>query len=225
MTALFYAVVGLLFGILAERTTYCIVVATHQVMGVKYSRIYEMILAGFAVSALLDGLLVASEVVPAVDAYRFFFGVGWRTFVGSFIFGFGMMLGQGCSVGGFWSGLAALSLYGLVYTVGIVAGSIAGYYAYVALSSWAASRGASTGSPVIRLMVGNFDAGGLITSAVLGLAIASIGVEVMAYNDYLKAKLAPAVAWQWSLVLVALGLFIIAASLVINLVRARGRGA
>ena len=48
MTAIFYAVVGLLFGVLAERTTYCIVVATHQVMGVKYSRIYEMILVGIA---------------------------------------------------------------------------------------------------------------------------------------------------------------------------------
>jgi hypothetical protein len=457
VTALFYAVVGLLFGVLAERTTYCIVIATHQVMGVKYSRIYEMILVGIAVSALLDGLLVASGAVPAVDAYRFFMGVGWWALVGSFIFGFGMMFGQGCmvgmlwksgqgyivnwfeilgmmvgtvifafpifnglnlgwwwshyatlnapnkspldyipyllsgfmsirvaaalvgvlffagimaaalyfrrerlkwetgkgspwtspyfygtlfglfmvasfvfmagrgfnylgvttpvglfteyltapfrgfigsasvdvnwyqtvpianaftffvlmiiagallsaqargtfairlpapgtnrvaeifiaflggiilaigariaegcSVGGFWSGLAALSLYGLVYTVGIVTGSIAGYYAYVALSSWAASRGASTGSPVIRLMVGNFDASGLIASVVIGLAIAGIGVEVMAYNGYLKAKLAPAVASQWSLVLVALGLFIIVASLVINLVRARGRGA
>jgi hypothetical protein len=47
----------------------------------------------------------------------------------------------------------------------------------------------------------------------------------VAYNGYLKAKLAPAVASQWSIVLVALGLFIIVASLVINLVRARGRGA
>ena len=102
VTALFYAVVGLLFGILAERTTYCIVVATHQVMGVKYSRIYEMILAGFAVSALLDGLLVAFGVVPAVDAYKFFMGVGWWALVGSFIFGFGMMLGQGCMVGMLW---------------------------------------------------------------------------------------------------------------------------
>jgi hypothetical protein len=74
-------------------------------------------------------------------------------------------------------------------------------------------------------MVGNFDASGLIASVVIGLAIAGIGVEVMAYNGYLKAKLAPAVASQWSLVLVALGLFVIAASLVINLVRARGRGA
>ena len=44
----FYAVLGFLFGVLAERTTYCIAIAIHQVMGARYSRIYEMILTGIA---------------------------------------------------------------------------------------------------------------------------------------------------------------------------------
>ncbi|MGC9071950.1 MAG: hypothetical protein ACP5HK_04565 [Acidilobus sp.] len=70
-TALFYAVLGLLFGVLAERTNYCIIVATHQVMGVKYSKTYEMMLTGIAVSSLLAGILVAAGLVPAVDAYKF----------------------------------------------------------------------------------------------------------------------------------------------------------
>ncbi|MDT7970001.1 MAG: YeeE/YedE thiosulfate transporter family protein [Vulcanisaeta sp.] len=98
----FYAVLGFLFGVLAERTTYCIVIATHQVMGVRYSRIYEMILTGIAVSSLLTGLLVAFNAVPAVDAYINMPGAGWFTVLGSFIFGFGIMLGQGCMVGMLW---------------------------------------------------------------------------------------------------------------------------
>ncbi len=100
--ALFYAVLGLLFGVLAERTTYCIVIATHQVMGVRYSRVYEMILVGVAVSSLLTGLLVAIGLVPPVDAYFKVPGAGWYTLLGSFIFGLGIMLGQGCMVGMLW---------------------------------------------------------------------------------------------------------------------------
>jgi len=72
----FYAVLGFLFGVLAERSTYCVVIATHQVMGVRYSRIYEMILTGIAVSSLLTGLLVAFNAVPAVDAYIHMPGAG-----------------------------------------------------------------------------------------------------------------------------------------------------
>ncbi len=98
----FYAVLGFLFGVLAERTTYCIVIATHQVMNVRYSRIYEMILTGIAVSSLLTGLLVAFNAVPAVDAYIYLPGAGWFTVLGDFIFGFGIMLGQGCMVGMLW---------------------------------------------------------------------------------------------------------------------------
>lgn len=98
----FYAVLGFLFGVLAERSTYCVVIATHQVMGVRYSRIYEMILTGVAVSSLLTGLLVAFNAVPAVDAYIHMPGAGWFTVLGSFIFGFGIMLGQGCMVGMLW---------------------------------------------------------------------------------------------------------------------------
>jgi len=60
----FYAVLGFAFGVLAERTNYCVVIATHQVMGVR-SRIYEIILTGIAVSAFLTGLLVALGVIPA----------------------------------------------------------------------------------------------------------------------------------------------------------------
>ena len=98
----FYAILGFLFGLLAERTTYCIVIATHQVMGVRYSRIYEMILTGIAVSSLLAGLLVAVGAVPAIDAYFHLPGAGWYTVLGAFIFGFGIMLGQGCMVGMLW---------------------------------------------------------------------------------------------------------------------------
>ncbi|MFP3349465.1 MAG: YeeE/YedE thiosulfate transporter family protein, partial [Thermoproteus sp.] len=93
---LLYAVLGFAFGALAERTNYCVVIATHQVMGVRYSRIYEIILTGIAASALLTGLLVALGAVPAVDAYAYMPGAGWYTVLGSFIFGFGIMLGQGC---------------------------------------------------------------------------------------------------------------------------------
>ncbi|MGC9209949.1 MAG: YeeE/YedE thiosulfate transporter family protein [Acidilobus sp.] len=53
-------------------------------------------------SSLLAGVLVAAGVVPVVDAYRFVPGAGWYTFLGSFIFGFGIMLGQGCMVGMLW---------------------------------------------------------------------------------------------------------------------------
>lgn len=102
VTALFYGILGLLFGILAERTTYCIVVATHQVMGVRYSAIYEMILTGVAVSALLDGLLVFAGVVPPIDAFIHVPGAGWFTVIGGFIFGLGIVLGQGCMVGMLW---------------------------------------------------------------------------------------------------------------------------
>ena len=98
----FYAVLGFAFGALAERTNYCVVIATHQVMGVRYSRIYEIILTGIAVSAFLTGLLVALGAVPAVDAYAYMPGAGWYTVLGSFIFGFGIMLGQGCMVGMLW---------------------------------------------------------------------------------------------------------------------------
>jgi hypothetical protein len=94
----FYAVLGFAFGVLAERTNYCVVIATHQVMGVRYSRIYEIILTGIAVSAFLTGLLVALGVIPAVDAYAYMPGAGWYTVLDSFIFGFGIMLGQGCMI-------------------------------------------------------------------------------------------------------------------------------
>ncbi|AEA12456.1 hypothetical protein TUZN_0974 [Thermoproteus uzoniensis 768-20] len=102
VVGLFYAALGFAFGVLAERTNYCVVIATHQVMGVRYSRIYEMILVGVALSALLTGVLVASGAVPAVDAYAYMPGAGWYTVLGSFIFGFGIMLGQGCMVGMLW---------------------------------------------------------------------------------------------------------------------------
>ena len=102
VTGIFYAVLGFLFGVLAERTTYCIVIATHQVMGVRYSKLYEMILMGIAVSALLTGVLVAVSAVPFIDAYVYLMGAGWYTVLGSFIFGFGIMLGQGCMVGMLW---------------------------------------------------------------------------------------------------------------------------
>jgi len=98
----FYAALGLALGALAERANFCMVIATHQVMGTRYSRIYEMILTSIAVPALLAGLLVAAGLVPAVDAYAYMPGAGWYTILGSFIFGFGMMLGQGCMVGMLW---------------------------------------------------------------------------------------------------------------------------
>lgn len=99
---IFYAVLGFLFGGYAERKTFCMVVATHQVMGVRRSSIYEMILVSIAVASLGTGLLVAIGAVPVVDAYAFLPGAGWYTLLGSFIFGFGMMLGQGCMVGMLW---------------------------------------------------------------------------------------------------------------------------
>ena len=98
----FYGVLGLVGGALAARYTYCVVIATHQAMGVRYSRVYEMILTGVAVSALGVGVLTAAGAVPFVDAYHFMPGAGWYTFVGAFIFGFGIMLGNGCMFGMLW---------------------------------------------------------------------------------------------------------------------------
>lgn len=102
VAVIFYAILGFLFGGYAERKTYCMVIATHQVMGLRYSRIYEIILVSIAVSSLGTGLLVAAGAIPTVDAYAFLPGAGWFTLLGSFIFGFGMMLGQGCMVGMLW---------------------------------------------------------------------------------------------------------------------------
>ena len=99
---IFYAVLGFLFGGYAEKKTFCMVVATHQVMGVRRSSIYEMILVSIAVASLGTGILVGIGAVPVVDAYAFLPGAGWYTLLGSFIFGFGMMLGQGCMVGMLW---------------------------------------------------------------------------------------------------------------------------
>lgn len=99
---IFYAVLGFLFGGYAEKKTFCMVVATHQVMGIGRSVIYEMILVSIAVASLGTGVLVAIGAVPAIDAYAFLPGAGWFTLLGSFIFGFGMMLGQGCMVGMLW---------------------------------------------------------------------------------------------------------------------------
>lgn len=98
----FYGVLGFLFGGYAERKTYCMVVATHRVMGLRYDRIYEIILVSLAVAALGTGLLVASGAVPIDDAFAFLPGAGWFTLLGAFIFGFGIMLGQGCMVGMLW---------------------------------------------------------------------------------------------------------------------------
>lgn len=98
----FYGLLGFFFGGLAERKTYCMVVATHRVMGLRYDRIYEMILVSIGVSALGTGILVATGIVPSVDAFFFLPGAGWFTLLGAFIFGFGMMLGQGCMVGMLW---------------------------------------------------------------------------------------------------------------------------
>ncbi|MGC9134775.1 YeeE/YedE family protein [Caldisphaera sp.] len=99
---LFYGLLGIIAGIMGAKYTYCIVVATHQVMGLKYSKIYEIILTGIAVSALGVGILTAFHVVPYVDAYYFMPGAGWYTLLGSFIFGFGIMLGNGCMFGMLW---------------------------------------------------------------------------------------------------------------------------
>lgn len=102
LAVIFYAILGFLFGGYAEKKTYCMVIATHQVMGLRYSSIYEIILISIAVSALGTGILVAIGAIPVVDAYAFMPGAGWFTLLGSFIFGFGMMLGQGCMVGMLW---------------------------------------------------------------------------------------------------------------------------
>ncbi|WP_048816643.1 YeeE/YedE thiosulfate transporter family protein [Caldisphaera lagunensis] len=98
----FYGLLGIIGGMLAAKYTYCIVVATHQVMGLKYSKVYEMILTGIGVSALAVGILTASKIVPFIDAYYFMPGAGWYTLLGSFIFGFGIMLGNGCMFGMLW---------------------------------------------------------------------------------------------------------------------------
>lgn len=102
IAVIFYAVLGFLFGGYAEKKTFCMVVATHQVMGIGRSIIYEMILVSIAVASLGTGVLVAVGAVPSIDAYAFLPGAGWFTLLGSFIFGFGMMLGQGCMVGMLW---------------------------------------------------------------------------------------------------------------------------
>ncbi len=71
IAVIFYAVLGFLFGGYAEKKTFCMVVATHQVMGIGRSIIYEMILVSIAVASLGSGVLVAVGAVPSIDAYAF----------------------------------------------------------------------------------------------------------------------------------------------------------
>ena len=123
LAVIFYAILGFLFGGYAEKKTYCMVIATHQVMGLRYSSIYEIILISIAVSALGTGILVAIGAVPVVDAYAFLPGAGWFTLLGSFIFGFGMMLGQGCMVGMLWKSGSGY-IVNWVELLGLALGSI-----------------------------------------------------------------------------------------------------
>ena len=356
LAVIFYAILGFLFGGYAEKKTYCMVIATHQVMGLRYSSIYEIILISIAVSALGTGVLVAIGAVPVIDAYAFLPGAGWFTllsilwvsltlrkrrlasagksvasgskailnspyFIGtvfslamiaSFIFAaghsfnylgvttpvalfsqyllspFGLYLGgsgvsnnwyqtipvisafsffilmiiagsaifsmargtfkirlpsgsaskigdlsigfaggiiiaigariaQGCSVGGFWSGLAGLSLFGLVFTVGIILGSIAGYFVYIFLSSAFASKEKKTKTQGKKSKAHS----GLIEqsafSVIFGLILVAIGLESISANSKYLIKVASPLITQEGEVMVIAGIIVMALGLAITI--------
>ncbi|MGC9209950.1 MAG: YeeE/YedE thiosulfate transporter family protein [Acidilobus sp.] len=136
-------------------------------------------------------------------------------FLGGVILAIGARIAQGCSVGGFWSGLAALSLFGLVFTLGFIPGTIARYYAYVTLSSAAARRVRSVRTTTsVKILAGDRDVSGLIAVVLWSLVLAAVGLEFPAFNALLKARLAPAVASQWSLVLEIMSLLTFIAGVV-----------
>ncbi|MGC9072168.1 MAG: YeeE/YedE family protein, partial [Acidilobus sp.] len=114
---------------------------------------------------------------------------------------------QGCSVGGFWSGLAALSLFGLVFALGFIPGTIAEYYAYVSVSSAAARRARSARTATsVQITAEGWDVSALIAAILWSMVLAAVGLEFPAFDSLLRARLSSLVASQWSLVLEVMAL-------------------
>jgi len=175
---LFYGALGIIAGIMGAKYTYCIVIATHQVMGLKYSKIYEIILTGIAVSALGVGILTSLKVVPYVDAYHFMPGAGWYTLLGSFIFGFGIMLGNGCMFGMLWKSGAGY-VVNWFEIIGMIIGTI--IFAFpifngLSLNKWWHTNGffsIANGNPInfIPKDLGSFSGFALLIGLVFAIGI------------------------------------------------------
>ncbi|EQB68341.1 MAG: hypothetical protein AMDU5_GPLC00013G0002 [Thermoplasmatales archaeon Gpl] len=191
---IFYAILGFLFRGYAGKKTYWAVIGTQQMMGSRYGSIYEMILIGTGVSALGTGLLVAVGAVPLVDTYAFLPGAGWFTLPGSFIFGFGMMLG-------------------------IIPGSVAGYFAYIFLNTKLA--GSKTGVHYPAKVISRYNS--LLEqyafSIISGLILVTIGMESLSVNSKYLIKIPDGLMAQESEVMIIAGFVVMILSLAISTYR------
>ena len=191
---IFYPILGFLFGEYAEKKTYWVVIGTHQLMGSRYGTIYEMILIGTGVSALGTGLLVAVWAVPVVDTYAFLPGAEWFILVGSFILGFGMMLG-------------------------ITAGSVAGYFAYIFLNTKLAES--KTGVHYPAKIISRYDSlrEQYAFSIIFGLILVTIGFESLSENSKYLIKIPAGLMAQESEAMIIAGFVVMILGLAISTYR------
>jgi hypothetical protein len=191
---IFYPILGFLFGGYAEKQTYCVVMGTHQMMGSRYGSIYEMILIGTGVSTLGTGLLVAVWAVPLVDACAFLPGAEWFILVGSFILSFGMMLG-------------------------IIAGSVAGYFAYIFLNTKLAGSKTGVHSPATVISRYHSLMEQYASSIIFGLILVTIGFESLSVNSKYLIKIPDGLMVQESEVMIIAGFVVMILGLAISTYR------
>ena len=191
---IFYAILGFLFRGYARKKTYYIVIGTHQVMGRRYSSIYEMIRIIAGVSALGTGLLVTVGIVPLIDACAFLPGAGWFTLVGFFILSFGMMLG-------------------------IIPGSVAGYFTYIFLSTKLAGSKIGVHSPAKVISRYHSLLKRYVFSIISGLVLVAIGMENLSVNSKYLIKIPAGLMAQESEVMTIAGFVVMILGLAISTYR------
>ncbi|MGC8567592.1 MAG: YeeE/YedE family protein, partial [Caldisphaera sp.] len=123
-------------------------------------------------------------------------------------------------VGGFWSGLTGLSIFGLIFTVGFIPGTIAGYYAYVNLSSWAASLKRNSNN-ITTNNKGSYSKTlvNLIFGIIFGLLLIGIAFELPSLNSDAASIIKSSVLVQYQNVLLGWGIFSILVSFLILSIR------
>ncbi|WP_048816644.1 YeeE/YedE thiosulfate transporter family protein [Caldisphaera lagunensis] len=142
-------------------------------------------------------------------------------FAGGIILAIGARIAQGCSVGGFWSGLTGLSIFGVIFTIGMIPGTIAGYYTYVNLSSWASSLKKSknvssdSSSKIDNALSKYRNILNLVFGVVIGLILIGISLELPGLNANAAQTLKTQVLAQYQTVLLAWGIFVIIISFLI----------
>jgi len=188
-----------------------------QIVGIlnSFTFFVLMVVTGAFISSMIRGTF--SVKLPSPNTNRVAeFAIA---FTGGVIVAIGARIAQGCSVGAFWSGLAGLSLFGLLFTIGFIPGTVAGYYTYVALSSRAASlvKRPKATSSMFKLRLRSINLDELIFGLVWSLVLIGVGLEVMGYYNVNVVKLSPTAAQQYGLVLVASGLLTMVLTVVITL--------